>query len=463
MNQKLLSLTPKRFLCPYCGKWHEWDTEHSLKYHDSAGFSAEFECSNAPVYCRKGNYEIYFHNDYCYISTINMCSRAYLSIRKEIPISSLIESTDEPIVTFEVPFTTNNDVGREECSDCDYRDECNCVKLGDEGDHRHMNITLGFEFEQSEYDNIVKLENLARKEREQPQSKEKKEDATMANNNLNMNMEIGPNKDENIASTIMGVAVKNGDNWRIYDKKKKEITDVGDMSLGNFPIYILPTTKLNEGDLIKDAGEYYFVTEVATSNTPTQTLSARTGEIKNVVPIKNILGISCYSKVIALSDSLDMSDDDDVEKMVIMSALCGQTGEEGKGDDQTDENAKGTGQINQLLPLLLFKDKLGGDDDEKLLIMSSMMTQQNGGNQANQFIPLLLFKDKLGGDDDAKLLLMSSMMNGGNTADPNKQLMNYLILNKFIGGKKKDKEPQEAGKVSAKDEEPQEVGEVNTK
>ena len=61
----------------------------------------------------------------------------------------------------------------------------------------------------------------------------------MANNIFNMNMEFGPNKDENIASTLMGIAVKNGDSWRIYDKKKKEITDVGDMQLGNLPIFIL--------------------------------------------------------------------------------------------------------------------------------------------------------------------------------------------------------------------------------
>lgn len=245
----------------------------------------------------------------------------------------------------------------------------------------------------------------------------------MANNIFNMNMEFGPNKDENIASTLMGVAVKNGDGWRIYDKKKKEITDVGDMQLGNLPIFILPTTKLSEGDLIKDAGEYYFVTKVATSKTLTQTLSARTGEMKSVVPIKNVLGFSCYSKVIALSDSLNMGDDFDVEKLVIMSAMCSQTGETG-------------GQMNQLLPLMLFKDKLGGNDDTmKLVLMSSMMTTEDDGGQMNQLLPLMLFKDKLGGDDDTmKLVLMSSMM-GGNMAGSNNPLMGYLMLDTFMSKK----------------------------
>ena len=457
MDQKLLDLTPKRYLCPYCGEWHDWDLSHELGYYDSSSNKAELGCENQLSRCNYREMRVYFSDGYCYYKTIPTCIRANLNINSEIPIEDILESSEEPRVTFVAPFTADNDVGRSMCSDCDSRDVCLICKLGDES--RRMNITFGFEFEQSDYEKFSRAVSFARKEKElqereqainsreqgvkaredavvskeqvsqRPQVKENKEDTTMANNIFNMNMELGPNKDENIASTLMGVAVKNGDSWQIYDKKKKEITDVGDMQLGNLPIFILPTTQLSEGDLIKDAGEYYFVTKVATPKTPTQTLSARTGELKSVVPIKNVLGFSCYSKVIALSDSLNMGDDFDVEKLAIMSAMCGPTGENG-------------GQMNQLLPLMLFKDKLGGDDDTmKLLLMSSMMTSEDDGGQMNQLLPLMLFKGKLGGDDDTmKLLLMSSMM-GGNMAGSNNPLMSYLMLDAFMG-KKDDKAPQ---------------------
>ena len=467
MEKEFLNLTPKHFLCPYCGEWHEWTEPHELGYYDSSNCEAAFECSNVPSGCNEGDYRIYFYEGYLYYSTERMCRRADQTMNGRISISSIVEDPDRPIVTFDVAFTSNSDVGRSECSDCRFKEQCNLVRLGDKGDNCHMTITFGFEFEQSDYNKFSKVAQLARKERElqerenalkgkeqsvqerenalrtreleqqqrqeeQSAQQEIKEDSTMANNIFNLNMEFGPNKDENIASTLMGVAVKNGDSWRIYDKKKKEITDVGDMQLGNLPIFILPTTKLNEGDLIKDAGEYYFVTKVATSKAPTQTLSARTGEMKYVVPIKNVLGFSCYSKVIALSDSLNVDEDFDVEKLAIMSAMCSQT--------------DGSGQMNQLLPLMLFKDKLGGDDDTmKLVLMSSMMSDQTkGGDQnttTNQLLPLLLFKDELGGDDDmTKLVLISSMMNG-NTDGSNNLLMNYLMLDTFLG-KKEDKNPQ---------------------
>ena len=480
MEKGLLGLTPTRFLCPYCGEWHDWNSYHKLGHYD---LKTIFNCPNIPSNSYRGCYIIYSYGDSLNYSTLKICERAKQVMSGEIPIDCIIEHSDKPIVTFSVPFTADSPVGSTICRTCEYVDHCNCVKLGDEGNNLDMTITFGFEFEQSDYEKFAKAGKLMCKARElqerehalksneqslqerenalkdkeqslqeresalrtgeleqqqrqaeQSTQQEIKEDTTMANNIFNMNMEFGPNKDENIASTLMGVAVKNGDSWRIYDKKTKQITDIGDMQLGNLPIFILPTTKLSEGDLIKDAGEYYFVMKVAAGST--QTLCAKTGEMKTVIPIKNVLGFSCYSKVIALSDSINMGGDFDVEKLAIMSTMCGQP-------------SQNNNQMNQLLPLMLFKDKLGDDDDMmKMMLMSSMMSAptEDGDQNAtmNQLLPLMLFKDKLGGDDDMmKMMLMSSMM-GGNMAGNNNPVMSYLMLDMFMGKKKDEKAQQPA-------------------
>ena len=141
-----------------------------------------------------------------------------------------------------------------------------------------------------------------------------------------------------------------------------------------------------------------------------------------------------------------MGDDFDVEKLAIMSAMCSQTGE-------------GDGHMNQFLPLMLFKDKIRGDEDMmKLLLMSSVMTSEDEGGQMNQFLPLMLFKDKFGGDDDTmKLLIMSSMM-GGNMVGFNNPLMSYLMLDTFMS-KKDYKDIQQVGNIQQVDKDVQQVDE----
>ena len=491
VDKSILRLTPKRIFCPLCGGWHDWKGE-KLQFYDDVHNAYEYECNEVTVSIWVVENHIHFYAEsLCYKwKEIDLdADLRYMVYDATDPVIRIpfIQKVNEIICKSEC---------EEECVYCD---RCNFVTSGDnrDDDEDKYNFELEFKFEfasryfnkyseaareeklrqQREAEEAKRQEELARqreaeeaqrqqelarqREAEEAQRQEElarqreaeeakrqeeltkqtkskttnqiKEETTMANNFFNMNMEFGPNKDENIASTLMGVAVKNGDSWRIYDKKKKEITDVGDMQLGNLPIFILPTTKLNEGDLIKDAGEYYFVIKVAKGST--QTLCAKTGEMKTVIPIKNVLGFSCYSKVIALSDSINMGDDFDVEKLAIMSAMCGQTGENG-------------GQIN-LLPLIAFKDKFDGEDDTmKLLLISSMMSAPAEGDDQNatmnQLLPLMLLKEKDGGDDDMmKMVLMSSMM-GGNMAGNNNPVMGYLMLDMLMGKKKDEKAQQPA-------------------
>lgn len=166
MERRLLDLKPKRFLCPYCGEWHDWDKEKALGYYDSNSYKAIFVCSDTPVGCNKGNYRVFFEDGYCYYITAEKCIRAGLNLNGKIAIADITESIDEPIVTFKVPFKPYSSVGSERCKDCKEVDVCNVVKLADKGYYPNMEITLGFEFEQFEYEKYANAGALVRRNRE---------------------------------------------------------------------------------------------------------------------------------------------------------------------------------------------------------------------------------------------------------------------------------------------------------
>lgn len=172
MDKGLLNLTPTQYLCPYCGEWHNWYLPNKLGYYDVLD-PAVLECDRQLPLCRYRETHIYFSNGYCYYKTVPTCSPGNLDINSQIPIEDIVESSEEPRVTFAVSFTTDGDVGKKgDCQDCCSRNICLMCKLGDENNSRHMHITFGFEFEQSDYEKFSKAFFLKRKERELQERKD---------------------------------------------------------------------------------------------------------------------------------------------------------------------------------------------------------------------------------------------------------------------------------------------------
>ena len=166
MREQLLKLVPKKFLCPYCGKWHDCGESRKL----NSGDTFIFKCSRVP----ETDYQITFKGGICFYSFASLCDMFMLSsrIKDEIPVSSIIE-WGEPwptrAVTFRVPFESAEEVGTDECPECTFKNECIYARLGDKGDHRHISITLGFEFDQEEYDEICgKGEKISKTTRRVP-------------------------------------------------------------------------------------------------------------------------------------------------------------------------------------------------------------------------------------------------------------------------------------------------------
>lgn len=165
MNEAFLNLSPKRVLCPYCGKWHDYPKYNlhvPLKTFYCERESCNLDCSVIPELNFLGKYSFHFSNDGIFNYTIEPLCQRFRTKCGKILISSFIESKTEPIVTTVVKFTAFNSIGREICFAGHYnnwnslycKNYCNLVKLV-RADKRNLNITLGFEFDKEEYEEIV--------------------------------------------------------------------------------------------------------------------------------------------------------------------------------------------------------------------------------------------------------------------------------------------------------------------
>lgn len=151
MNKELLRLRPKRYLCPYCGEWHEWNFASNLASHDSYSYKAQLGCKYQRAGCQTRRTIIYFEDGICHYKTRSICGRGHLEIDGVISIDEIVESSEEPRVTFSVLFKAASEVGISKCEDCASKDKCLICRLCDENNSRVMHITFGFEFEPSEY------------------------------------------------------------------------------------------------------------------------------------------------------------------------------------------------------------------------------------------------------------------------------------------------------------------------
>ena len=166
MKKALLNLTPTHYLCPYCGEWHKW-TSRPIAYHDET-MPAQFYCDSLPSEHQRGCYKVYFGkvfdayfekllkaDTHLYVSSTAICSKAYQDWSERIPLSRIIESKTEPVVTFRVSFTPEGYVGKWLCSSCGFVNHCLYAKLGSEGYDQNMIIKLGFKFDPEEYQKVM--------------------------------------------------------------------------------------------------------------------------------------------------------------------------------------------------------------------------------------------------------------------------------------------------------------------
>lgn len=224
-----------------------------------------------------------------------------------------------------------------------------------------------------------------------------------------MKFEFGVSKDPNIASTLMGVAVKGPDgSWYVTDTARNTRKNIGNMKLGNFPIMLLPTMALESGPLYKfNDSKYYYIRSVNPDNT-LSVMNATDGMIYQIPRQESLIpGMTVYTKVVAF-DPNSMIDVSSKENMGgnVLAAMCMMQWANGNNAEFSLDNI-GNDDFNglgALLPVLMAtngNNGLGGmfsKPDGTLNLETLMLLGASGNGDSNDMMQLLLLSQMLGGN-----------------------------------------------------------------
>lgn len=222
-----------------------------------------------------------------------------------------------------------------------------------------------------------------------------------------MNFELGMSKDQNIASTLMGVAVKNPENgnWYVFDQVKHTRTNIAGMKMGDFPVFLLPTQTLSVGDLTKMDGKYYYVQGI--DQNYITLLGAADGIVRQMLPSECIIpGMNFYTKVVAFDTKtfIDPQSNQNVSGNII-AAMCLMQWKDGDSefslDNVDDDSFNGLGKF---LPILMASGGTNG--------LGNMFGNSDGGIN----LPLLM------------------MMGSGNSSDEADDMIQMMVLGQLLGG-----------------------------
>lgn len=215
-----------------------------------------------------------------------------------------------------------------------------------------------------------------------------------------MNFEIGVSKDQNIAATFMGVAIKNsrtGD-YTVYDPATKTLKNYAGMKFGNFRVFLLPDQTLKIDQLYKMDGKYYYV-QAVDGNMATLVDAVEGTVIQKILSECVIPGMNFYTRVVALDPRtmFDRGSETDMSKNVL-AAICMTQWSKGESefslDGIGDDSMNGLGMLLLMgnnkdmfsnLPMLLAMGALGNDSDEGGMMQYWLLNQIMNGGTAGGF------------------------------------------------------------------------------
>lgn len=202
------------------------------------------------------------------------------------------------------------------------------------------------------YDNTIKYTPIQEKE-----------------DNVDMfkNFHFGPCGDRAKISHLGIAVLNNNQEWVSYDRENNEIVNVDLISFGNGNyVYMIPVSvkDINIGDAIIHNGHIMFVKAIRSDYI--QAIDVTAGELKRILPTKNMFGFNFITKIVSLVDMSRVSASEDNPFGNLLPLML------------MDKN-------NSMLPFLLFNEK---ENIDPMLFSLVAMDHSN----KNDMLPFILMQ-----------------------------------------------------------------------
>ena len=202
------------------------------------------------------------------------------------------------------------------------------------------------------------------------------------NNKMKFNLDFGKLNNKSIGLSFKGPCVKNADgNWVVYDNESKEVIAVDGFTLekGEDYLYKMPVAlkDIKKGDMLLHNTLVVFVEEINTEEESKKikslvVVSPVDGEVKEIVPTKNMFNFEYMTKIVNVLDMFA-------------------------------EKPSADNPFGNMLPFLMMKD--GAKNFKDIALMQILMS----GKELSSFNPMFLLLDDNKDIDPLMLMMMTNM------------------------------------------------------
>lgn len=240
-----------------------------------------------------------------------------------------------------------------------------------------------------------------------------------------LGLQFGMVENDDVKISIMGLAIKNNEGKFVsFNNDTKEITDVDLMDLDLKGMLMqMPVGQNNivEGDIILHQGTPVIVQAI--NNSYVEVIDVKNGEMKKIMPTKNIFGFNFYTKYVSL---------------INFKGLSGNANENNPFGNMLPLMLMSKNNIdkdNNMLETMLMMNMFNGQDMNNNSLLPLMLLSKNDNNKDNNIFETIMMMNMFGGQQQSLDMnnMLPLMLLSKNDNKNNSILETMIMMNMFNG------------------------------